>query len=356
MAETDKEGKTHDPTDKKLSDAREKGDVPSAPEMRHAAIFAAALVVTGGMGVWSFAKLGHMLVRLWGDADDFMLEPEGAQGLVGGLMAQLFVALAPLMGTLVAFALVGGLLQGRPTLAWSRVSPKWSKLSPASGAKRLFGVRALVEFGKTLAKLVLVVTVALIVVWPKAVALDQLVGADAAAIGDAAGGLVSAMLKAVALLVGALALFDWVYQRRSWLARMRMSLQEIKDEHKQSEGDPKIKAKIRAIGMQRSRKRMMAAVPTASVIVTNPTHYAVALKYDHGKMGAPVVVAKGVDAIALKIREIATAANVPIVENRPLARALHATVEIDHPIPAEHYAAVAEIIGYVMRLAKGLRT
>ena len=164
--------------------------------------------------------------------------------------------------------------------------------------------------------------------------------------------LVVAMLKAVAALVGALALFDFVHQRRSWLARMRMSLQEIKDEHKQSEGDPKIKAKIRAIGIQRSRRRMMAAVPTASVIVTNPTHYAVALKYDHGRMGAPVVVAKGVDAIALKIREVAGAAGVPIVENRALARGLYASVEIDRPIPSEHYTAVAEIIGYVMRLAK----
>lgn len=355
MAETDKEGKTHDPTEKRLADARKKGDLPVAPEMRHAVVFAGALVVTGGMAAWTFARLGHLLTRLWGDADDFVLDPAGAQDLAGGVMGQIFAVLAPLLGVLVVFALAGGLLQGRPTLAWSRVSPKWSKLSPVAGAKRLFGARALVEFGKTLAKLILVLVVALTVIWPKAVALDGLVGAAPVAIGQAAGGLVVAMVKAVALLVGALALFDWIYQRRSWLGRMRMSLQEIKDEHKQAEGDPKIKAKIRAIGMQRSRKRMMAAVPTASVIVTNPTHYAVALKYDHSKMGAPVVVAKGVDAIALKIREIATAANVPIVENRPLARALHAAVEIDHPIPTEHYAAVAEIIGYVMRLAKTRR-
>ena len=352
MSEPDKDQKTHDPTDKKVEDARKKGDVASAPEMRHAAIFAAALVVTGGLGVWAFARLGHLLTRLLGGAHDFSLEPGGAQNLATGLLAQMFTVLAPLLGALVAFAALGGLMQGRPTLSWSRVSPKWSKLSPASGAKRLLGKRALVEFAKTLAKLALVVCVAVMVLWPKAVALDQLVGADPAMIGAAAGGLVVAMLKAVAVLVGALALFDFVHQRRSWLARMRMSLQEIKDEHKQSEGDPKIKAKIRAIGIQRSRRRMMAAVPTASVIVTNPTHYAVALKYDHGKMGAPIVVAKGVDAIALKIREVAGAAGVPIVENRALARGLYAAVEIDHPIPAEYYTAVAEIIGYVMRLAK----
>jgi len=221
-----------------------------------------------------------------------------------------------------------------------------------TGLGRLFGPRALVEFGKNLAKCLLVIIVAVVVVWPKAVAVDQLIGADPGDIGRTAGAIVDSLVWAAALLVGALALFDFLYQRRAFLKRMRMSLQEIKDEHKQSEGDPKIKAKIRQIGLQRSRKRMMAAVPTASVIITNPTHYAVALKYDHGQMAAPTVVAKGVDAIALKIREAATAANIPIVESPPLARALYATVELDHPIPTEHYAAVAEIIGYVMRLAK----
>lgn len=350
----DKDGKTFDPTDKKLADAREKGDIAQAPEMRHAAIFAAALVVTGGLGVWAFARMGHMLMRLWGGADDVAFTPEAAHSLATGMLVELFRVLAPMLGTLAAFALLGGLLQGRPTISWSRVAPKWSKLSPLSGAKRLLGPRALVEFAKTLAKLAAVVAVATWVVWPKAVALDTLVGADPVMIGAAAGGLIVRLVKAVAVLVGAIALFDLVYQRRSWLGRMRMSLQEIKDEHKQSEGDPKIKAKIRAIGMQRSRKRMMAAVPSASVIVTNPTHYAVALKYDHGKMGAPVVVAKGVDAVALRIREVATEARIPIVENRPLARALYAAVDLDHPVPAEHYAAVAEVIGYVMRLAKRL--
>jgi flagellar biosynthetic protein FlhB len=350
----DKDQKTHDPTDKKLSDAREKGDVAQAPEMRHAAMFAAALVVTGGLGVWTFARLGHLLLRLWGRAEDVSFAPDGARNLAVGMFEQLFAVLAPMLGTLVAFALLGGALQGRPSISWSRVAPKMSKLSPLAGAKRLFGKRALVEFAKTLAKLTAVVTVAGLVVWPRAVALDTLVGADPLAIGHAAGGLIAAMLKAVAALVGALALFDLIYQRRAWLGRMRMSLQEIKDEHKQAEGDPKIKAKIRAIGMARSRKRMMAAVPTASVVVTNPTHYAVALRYDHGKTAAPVVVAKGVDAVALKIREVATAAGVPLVENRPLARALHAAAEIDHPIPPEHYAAVAEVIGYVMRLARRL--
>lgn len=348
----DKDQKTHEPTEKKLQDAREKGEVAIAPEMRHATMLLAGVIVVGWAGSAALANLRDMFVRLWGSAEDFTIEPAGAEQLATGILLEVARALAPLLGLLIGFALLILFVQGRPTLAWTRVAPKWSKLNPATGLGRLFGMRALIEFGKTLLKFAAVTSVALVVIWPKAVALDLLIGSGPEAIGSAATSLVFMMVKAVALLVAALAIFDFAWQRRSFLNRMRMTLQEVKDEHKQNEGDPKIKAKIRQIGMQRVRKRMMAAVPTASVIVTNPTHYSVALKYDHGDMAAPTVVAKGVDAIAMKIREIATEHGVPIVESPPLARALYATVEIDHPIPTEHYKAVAEIIGYVMRLAK----
>jgi len=144
----------------------------------------------------------------------------------------------------------------------------------------------------------------------------------------------------------------YFYQRRSWYERQRMSVQEMKEEFKQSEGNPEIKAKIKQMRRQKASKRMMANVPKASVVITNPTHYAIALQYDRG-MEAPVCLAKGVDAVALKIREVAGEHSIPIVENPPLARALHATVEIDEEIPTEHYKAVAEIIGYVMKLRRG---
>ena len=352
MAEADKDQKTQEPTDKKLEDARKKGDVAIAPEMRHAAMFVAAIAVLGWLGFLALARLGDLFTRLWGSAEDVRLEPDGAQDFATGVLGETALSLAPVMGALIGFALLTLFIQGRPTLAWSRLALKWSKLSPMAGFGRLFGVRALVEFGKTLAKFAAVSTVALFVVWPQAAGLDQLIGSGPERIGEATLALVLAMVKAVAILVGALALFDIFWQRRSWLGRMRMSLQEVKDEHKQNEGDPKIKAKIRQIGMQRARKRMMAAVPGASVIVTNPTHYSVALKYEHGDMAAPVVVAKGVDGLAMKIRTIATEHGVPIVESPPLARALYATAEIDRPIPVEHYKAVAEVIGYVMRLAR----
>lgn len=351
MAE-DRDQKTQEPTEKKLADARQRGDVPFAPEMRHATMFAAAVLVTGTLAATAFATLGRTLLAFWTRADDLRITPGDGQAFASLLLGQVALALAPILAAVVGFAVVGIALQGRPSLSWSRVTPKLSKLSPIAGAGRLLGKRALVEFAKTLAKLGVVSVVALVVLRPHLGAVVALVGAPPLLVIVFAGALVFALVKAVAMLVGAIAAFDFFYQRRSWLARMRMSLEEVKDEHKQSEGDPKIKARVRAIALQRSRRRMMAAVPQASVVVTNPTHYAVALKYDHGQMSAPVVVAKGADAIALKIREVAGASGVPVVESPPLARALYASVKLDHPVPVEHYAAVAEIISYVLRLAR----
>ena len=348
----DKDQRTHEPTQKKLDDARKRGEVAIAPEVRHATMMAGALAVTGWLGLSAMESLGTMLKRLWGHAEDFSLDPDGAQGLATGVAWHTLVSLLPVFAVLMAAAVSTIFLQGRAVMSWSRLSPKWSKLSPASGFSRLFGTRALVEFAKTLAKMSAIGLVVWMVLAPRLQGVDGLVGRSPAAVGAAAGGLAFEALRAVAMLVAGLALFDFLWQRRSFLQRMRMTLQEVKDEHKQNDGDPAIKAKIRQIQMQRSRKRMMSAVPTASVIVTNPTHYAVALKYEHGVTAAPMVVAKGVDAVALRIREVAAKAGVPILENPPLARALFAAVEIDHPIPIEHYQAVAEIIGYVLKLAK----
>lgn len=350
--ETDKDQKTHAPSDKKLEDARKKGDVASAPEIRHAAMFAGLLVAVGSLGLATLDALERIAAGLWGHAETLAFTPDATHRFAAGLTGQLALALAPMLAALFGFALIGGLLQQRPMIAWSRVAPKWSKLSPIGGAKRLFGAKAWVEFAKTVAKLVAVCLVAWIVISPLIPGFDRMVGLDPAGIGRLAGEIGKALLRTIAILVGAIALADFVWQRQHWLGRMRMSLQELKDEHKQQEGDPKIKAKIRQIGMQRARRRMMAAVPGASVVITNPTHFAVALRYDHGAMAAPMVVAKGTDAVALKIREIAAAHGVPLVENRPLARALHASAEIDRPIPVEHYTAVAEVISFVLKLAR----
>ncbi len=218
----------------------------------------------------------------------------------------------------------------------------------------MFSKIALANFIKGVLKIVLLGSVMALLLWPERQRLEGFVTADVAVILPVVSVFALKMLGFVVVILAFIAAADFFFQYRQWYERQKMSLQEIKEEFKQSEGDPAIKARIRRIRETRMRKRMMAAVPEASVVIMNPTHYAVALKYERGD-NAPVCVAKGVDSIALKIKEVALAHAVPVVENPPLARALHATVEIDREIPAEHYRAVAEVIGYVMRLRRGLR-
>jgi len=191
------------------------------------------------------------------------------------------------------------------------------------------------------------------ILWPERLRLESMVAFDPVAIMGMITGLTMKLLGSVVAMLAVVAIADYFFQYRTWFERQKMSLQDMKQEFKQSEGDPHIKGRLRQLRQARMKKRMMTAVPKASVIITNPTHYAVALSYERG-MSAPICVAKGVDLMALKIREIAKAHDIPIVENVPLARALHATVEIDREIPVEHYHAVAEVIGYVMGLKRGL--
>jgi flagellar biosynthetic protein FlhB len=233
------------------------------------------------------------------------------------------------------------------------MKPKFSKVSPGAGFKRIFGKQAAANFAKGLFKVIALGAVMAAILWPERHRLEAMVRFDPAAIMGVTTGLTLKLMGAVVAMLAVVAIADYFFQYRQWFERQKMSLQEMKEEFKQSEGDPHIKGKIRQLRQQRMKKRMMAAVPNASVIITNPTHYSIALRYERG-MPAPICVAKGVDAIALKIREVAGKHDIPIVENVPLARALHATVEIDEEIPVEHYHAVAEIIGYVMGLKRGL--
>jgi flagellar biosynthetic protein FlhB len=229
-----------------------------------------------------------------------------------------------------------------------------SKVSPVAGAKRIFGKQAAANFGKGLFKVAALGAVMTAVLWPERHRLESMVRFDPAAVLGATTGLTLHLLGAVVAMLAVVAIADFFFQYRQWFERQKMSLQEMKEEFKQSEGDPHVKGRIRQLRQARMKKRMMAAVPKASVIITNPTHYAIALQYDRG-MNAPLCLAKGIDNIALKIREVAAAHNIPVVENPPLARALHATVEIDQEVPPEHYKAVAEVIGYVMRLRGAVR-
>jgi flagellar biosynthetic protein FlhB len=239
-------------------------------------------------------------------------------------------------------------------LVWSAqtLKPTLSKISPMSGLKRVFGKQAFANLIKGLVKLTLLGAVISAIMWPERNRLEALVRLDPSDIMATIRALSLRLLGATVALLAIIAAVDYLYQYRQWFERQKMSLREMKDEFKATEGDPHVKSRIRALRQARMKKRMMAAVPKASVVITNPTHYAIALQYDKG-MTAPVCVAKGVDALALKIREVAGENDVPIVENPPLARALHATVKIDEEIPVEHYQAVAQVIGYVMRLKRG---
>jgi flagellar biosynthetic protein FlhB len=238
-----------------------------------------------------------------------------------------------------------------PTISTEKIRPDLSKLSLLKGAKRLFGLDALVNLIKGILKIAAVTIAIALAIWPDRARQATSLSMDPMSLIGLLMALTLKVLLASLIVLAAIAAFDYFYQRTRFMQRHRMSRQELKDEMKQSEGDPVVKARIRQLRYERLRRRMMAAVPEATVIITNPTHYAVALKYESGKTGAPICVAKGVDGLALKIREIATEHDVPIVENPPLARALYASVELDDEISAEHYKAVAQVIGYVMRLA-----
>lgn len=346
--------KTEEPTQKKIDDARKRGDVVKSQEVNNLFMLAGAALALALFGADAASELTSALAAFLGNmheihADSLTLK---AVALKVGLLIAAALALPLLL--LIVCALAGNLVQ--TGLLWTAdpVTPKLSKISPIAGFKRLFSMQSLMNFAKGIGKLVLVGVAVGFAVWPEREKLGLLAELDVAAFMpytlDLSIRVFGTAIAVMIVLAGA----DFFYQRHSWFKRQRMSFQEIKEEYKQQEGDPQIKARIRQIRMQRAGKRMMQQVPEASVIITNPTHYAVALKYEAG-MNAPLCLAKGVDALAFRIREKGKEHDVPIVENPPLARALYASVEIDAEVPEEHYRAVAEVIGYVMRLKRGRR-
>jgi flagellar biosynthetic protein FlhB len=283
------------------------------------------------------------------------VDSSGIMMLFGGTILHVALLFAPIFAVLVGMALAGHLLQSGFVFSGERLKPDISKLSPLSGLKRIFGLEGASNLLKGILKIAIVGTAVWTTLWPMRGQLGALLDESAADMaGDMAHLIVRIMIAALAVLA-IVAVLDYALQRYRFLQRNRMSKQEVKDEFRQTDGDPAVKARIRRVRLERARRRMMAAVPEATVVITNPTHYAIALKYESGKMAAPICVAKGMDALALRIRAVAEEAEVPIVENPPLARALYASVELDEAVPPEHYKAVAQVIGYVMRLTGQLR-
>jgi flagellar biosynthesis protein FlhB len=271
--------------------------------------------------------------------------------LVKTIAFEVAAAFAVPLVVLCVAAFAGNIVQHRIVFTTELVMPQLSRISPMAGFARLFSRQALAHFAKGLVKLAVVGGIMTLMLWPQRQRLAGMVAVDPAMILPLFLSIALKLLGTVVAVLAVVATADYLFQYAQWYERQKMSPREIKEEFRQTEGDPTIKGKLRQLRTTRMRKRIMAAVPKASVVVTNPTHYAIALKYERG-MNAPVCVAKGVDLIARKIREVAEQHRIPVIENPPLARALHATVEIDQEIPQEHYRAVAEIIGYIMRLRR----
>ena len=354
MAEdSDSTDKTEEPTQKRLEEALKRGDVVKSQEVNTWFVIAGATLVlmafSSGMG----ANLTTTMRGLLANSYDIPLDGPALPRLFQKIGGEMIAAIAIPFLLLMLAALCGNLIQHQLVWSFESLAPKLSKISPLAGLKRLFSMQALANFAKGLVKLALVGSVLTALMWPERHRLEGLVRSDLSVMLALVQSLALKLLGTVVAIMAVVAAADYLFQYRQWYEKQKMSLRELKEEFKHTEGDPAIKGKMRQLRQTKSRRRMMAAVPKAAVVITNPTHYAIALQYERG-MEAPICVAKGVDALALKIRQVAAEHAVPVVENPPLARALHATVEIDEAIPPEHYKAVAEVIGYVMKLRRAI--
>jgi flagellar biosynthetic protein FlhB len=352
--ERDDTERSEDPTPKRLEDALKRGDVVKSQEVSTWFVLAGGTLVLMAFAAPMAASLNTTLRGLLAHSYAVKMDGHALIGLTGKLGLEVLASIAIPLLILALAAAAGSLVQHRLVFTAQPLKPSLAKISPAAGLKRLFSKQALANFAKGCIKLMLLGAVMAALLWPERHRLALLAEADPSVVMPLARTLALRMLGAVVAILAVVAAADYLFQYRQWYERQKMSVREIKEEFRQTEGDPFVKAKLRQLRLARVRKRMMAAVPKATVVITNPTHFAVALQYERG-MNAPVCVAKGADLIARKIREVAEAHDIPVVENPPLARALHGAVEIDQEVPPEHYRAVAEIIGYVMRLRRAVR-
>ena len=356
----DKHARTEEPTPRKLQKAREKGDVAISRETGTMMTIVSLLLLTVFLMPQVAPPLTGVLARVFEAAGTVQIG-EGRAGIrdVGivtwTLMQGAGIVLAPVLGLFLVAALIGVAIQGDFVVSAERITPKLSKLSPLGGFKRIFSVDALVEFVKSVLK---VLAVGVVAVWLGYHAVTGIWQSEAflpEALAPYVAHYVALLLTLAAIFAVIVALADGIFKRIRWMAKQRMTVKEIRDELKEQEGDPLIKGKRMEIRRRRARQRIAAAVPGATVVLTNPTHFAVALRYEPGEQGAPVCVAKGTDLMAAHIRRLAHDADVPVIENRPLARALYDVAKVDEVIPFEHWQPVAEIIRFVLDIRANIR-
>lgn len=351
MSENEQAGeKTEQPTEKRLREAREQGNLPTSRELSTAAVFGAAVLAlmafSGGIADSTKAWMKLALSPEPG----LRLHPQALFGHFGELLLHLLVAMWPLVVVCLLASFLSPILMS--ALRWSNKSlmPDFKRLSPMAGMKRLYGPQAIAEFIKSLLRIVFVGTAAGLVMWQGIYLLRDLLNQPLEMAMVRGLGFTLKLLLATGGAMILLAAIDAPYQRWNWMRKLKMTREELRREMKESEGSPEVKGRIRQLQQQMANRRMMEAVPTADVVVVNPTHYAVALKYEGGKMGAPVVVALGVDETALRIREVADGNKVAIVSAPPLARALYREGQLGKEIPVRLYSAVAQVLSYVYQL------
>jgi flagellar biosynthetic protein FlhB len=349
MAEApDQESKTEQPTEKKIRDALDQGKIPVS---REASIFAsmAALMVI------QLFLIGQGVRQLVPTLKGFLDDPDGirlstaadAQNLMSVVGLQAMRFMLPLVIVLIAFGLAASLLQNAPRLVLDRIQPNFSRISPTKGWSRIFGAQGLVEFAKAVFKLVSVSLVVGFILRASEARAFEAMYTDPAALPEMILTIAMRIVSAICITTILLVALDLAWSRFHWRRELHMTRQELKDEHKQAEGDPLVKARLRSLARDRSRRRMIASASKASLVIANPTHYAIALRYRRDENPAPLVLAKGADAIALKIRAVAEQNNIPVIENKALARALYEAVQVDQVIPSEFFRPVAEIIYFL---------
>ncbi|NUN69063.1 MAG: flagellar biosynthesis protein FlhB [Bacteroidetes bacterium] len=349
----DKDERTEPASEKKLDDARKKGSVAKSQDLNSAVMLLFGFFILMVMGGTAVEQMSAVLRRTLSEAPLMSIDRGSVGELFAGAMKDLGIILVPILALFLAVGFTSNVAQVGLKFSMEALAPKWHRLNPLSGIKKvMLSSHSAVELIKGVFKTIVLGWVAYSVIDDMVAEAVMLVDSDVRSIAGFLVSTTSEVVIKVGMAYAVIAAADYFYQKFEFAKNMRMTKQEVKDEYRMNEGDPQVKGRIKTIQRQIAYKRMMADVPAANVVVTNPTHFAVALKYESGKMAAPKVVAKGADLIALKIKEIAKAHHVPIVEDKPLARALYAAVDVGEDIPEKLFQAVAQILAYIYRLKR----
>lgn len=353
--EHDQDQKTEAPSQRRLDEARARGQVVASREVATVLHLGLAALFCGMLVPEALAQLARTGRALLAESHRLHLDREALASFLPAILREGLTALALPALAVFLVPVASAALQNAIVWTGQPLQPSFERLSPLAGLRRIVSPRSLVELLKSLLKTGIVGTALWLLLWPERQAIIASAGLEAGPLLAYLAGLLARMLMLLAVLAALIAAADYGYQRFAFLRELRMTREEVREEHKQNEGDPHIRQRLRALRIERSRRRMMADLPKATVVVTNPTHFAVALRYVPGETPAPKVVAKGADLIALRIRERARGHGIPLVENPPLARALYAACEIGELVPPAHYQAVAEVVSYVLRLGERTR-